>query len=156
MQELVIFIGLQGSGKSTFYNDKFAATHQLVSKDRLRNNSHRQQRQMQLLAEHLSAGQSVVIDNTNPTTDDRLPLIEEGHRVGAQIVGYYFSIPLKICMERNQHRKGIARVPDVAIFATNKRLCPPSYEEGFDQIYVVTINPEEQCIITFEDNSHGP
>jgi len=31
--ELVIFIGLQATGKSTFYRARFAATHVLVSKD---------------------------------------------------------------------------------------------------------------------------
>jgi hypothetical protein len=30
-------------------------------------------------------------------------------------------------------------VPDVAIFATRKRLVPPSYAEGFDQLYAVHI-----------------
>jgi predicted kinase len=31
--ELVIFIGLQASGKSTFYHERFARTHVHVSKD---------------------------------------------------------------------------------------------------------------------------
>ena len=36
--ELAILIGLQASGKSTFYRRHLAATHALVSKDRFRNN----------------------------------------------------------------------------------------------------------------------
>jgi len=36
--ELIIFMGLQASGKSTFYRSRFAATHAYVSKDMLRNN----------------------------------------------------------------------------------------------------------------------
>ncbi len=32
--ELVLFVGLQGSGKSTFYRAYFAASHDLVSKFR--------------------------------------------------------------------------------------------------------------------------
>ena len=36
--ELVIFVGLQASGKSTFFRERFATTHELVSKDLLRNN----------------------------------------------------------------------------------------------------------------------
>jgi predicted kinase len=36
--DLVILIGLQGSGKTTFYRTHFAATHEQVSKDRFRHN----------------------------------------------------------------------------------------------------------------------
>jgi hypothetical protein len=31
------------------------------------------------------------------------------------------------------------RVPDVAIYATRKKLALPSYAEGFDMLYVVRI-----------------
>src|SRR5262245_21129694 len=66
--ELVIFIGLQGAGKSTFYRERFAATHAYVSLDRLRNTPSRpRQRQTELVAMALAAGQSVVVDNTSPT-----------------------------------------------------------------------------------------
>ena len=69
--ELVIFVGLQGAGKSTFYRTFFASTHDLVSKDRLRNNRKPARRQVHLIEEALAAGRSVVIDNTNPTAEDR-------------------------------------------------------------------------------------
>jgi predicted kinase len=36
--ELIILIGLPASGKSTFAQQHFAATHDYVSKDRLRHN----------------------------------------------------------------------------------------------------------------------
>jgi hypothetical protein len=35
---------------------------------------------------------------------------------------------------RNRGREGKARVPDVAILATAKRLVPPTLAEGFDEI----------------------
>ena len=38
---------------------------------------------------------------------------------------------------RNRGREGKARVPDVAIFTTRKRLVPPTIEEGFDEVVVV-------------------
>ena len=37
--ELIILIGLQASGKSSFYKSHFVDTHVRVSKDLLRNNS---------------------------------------------------------------------------------------------------------------------
>jgi predicted kinase len=151
MQELIIFVGLQGAGKSTLYQERFAATHMLVSKDQLHNTRNKQRQQMQLLMEYLEAGRSVVIDNTNPTEADRAPLIAEGKRIGAQVIGYHFAIPLGICLARNRQREGSARVPDIALYATAKRLVPPQETEGFDAIYSVTLDTTGQRIILPEN-----
>ena len=43
------------------------------------------------------------------------------------------------CLERNQARAGRARVPDVAILATARKLERPRAEEGFDQLYTVRL-----------------
>jgi signal recognition particle GTPase len=56
--ELVIFVGLQASGKSTFFRERFATTHELVSKDLLGNNKNRNRRQAQLIEVALRAGSS--------------------------------------------------------------------------------------------------
>jgi predicted kinase len=141
--ELVLFIGVQGSGKSTFYRQRFAATHDHISLDRLRNvTPHPRRRQEQLLAEALAAGRSVVVDNTSPTPAVRAPLIALGRAHGATIVGYYFVTPLADALARNRRREGRERVPDVAIYATAKKLVPPSYAEGFDRLYAVRIGED--------------
>ena len=138
--QLVIFVGLQASGKSTFFLGRFAATHEHVSKDLLRNNRDRNRRQGQLIEAALRAGRSVVVDNTNPTAEDRRPLVELGRQFGAGVVGYYFDSGVRDCLARNARREGRARVPDVAVFATAKRLVPPSRNEGFDELYRVRLN----------------
>jgi len=135
--ELVILIGLQASGKSTFFQAHFALTHQHVSKDLLRNNSNPARRQRQLIEEALRAGRSVVVDNTNATRQARRELIDLGHSYAARVAGYYFEARLKQSLERNQARQGKARVPDVALFTTLKRLERPSFDEGFDQLFFV-------------------
>lgn len=135
--ELIIFIGLQASGKSTFFHKYLAATHVLVSKDLMRNNRNRARRQAELVEAALQEGCSVVVDNTNPTVEDRASLIELGHLYSAQILGYYFESKVKDCLERNQQRSGKARVPDVGIYATIKKLVPPTYSEGFHQLFYV-------------------
>lgn len=131
--ELVIFVGLPASGKSTYYLENFAATHVHVSKDLLPRGA----RQEVLIAKALAAGKSVVVDNTNPSAEARKPLIELGRRHGARIVGYFFEIDVKAALMRNRGREGKARVPDVALFVTKKKLAPPSYDEGFDELHVV-------------------
>ncbi|WP_207955865.1 AAA family ATPase [Rubrobacter marinus] len=59
-------MGLQASGKSTFYRERLAGTHAHVSKDLFRHNKDRNRRQAQLVREALRSGRSVVVDNTNP------------------------------------------------------------------------------------------
>lgn len=135
--ELIILIGLQASGKSTFFRQDWAATHELVSKDLMRNNKNRARRQAQLVEAALQAERSVVVDNTNPTIEERASLIELGKRYNAQILGYYFQSKVSDCLERNQQRTGKARVPDVGIYATAKKLVLPAYAEGFHQLFYV-------------------
>jgi predicted kinase len=144
--ELVIFVGLQASGKSSLFRERFAATHELVSKDLFPNNKNRNRRQAQLIEAALEAGSSVVVDNTNPTVEDRRPLIELGRELGAKVVGHYFDSTVRGCVGRNRRRTGKDRVPDVAIFATAKRLVTPSYSEGVDDIFRVRVTGDS----TFE------
>jgi len=135
--ELIIFAGLPGSGKTTYYQEHFAATHVHVSKDLMPNARDRDTKQLMQIEKALAAGQSVVVDNTSPSRDARAPLIAAGRKHGARIVGLYFDVPVQAALARNRAREGRGRVPDVAIFVTKKKLVPPSIEEGFDEVRVV-------------------
>jgi predicted kinase len=137
--ELVVFVGLQGAGKSSFYRARFADSHDLVSKDRFPNNRNPSRRQRQLVELALAAGRSVVVDNTNPTVEERAELIALAHSFGACVVGYYFESRLADCLERNRRREGKERVSEVALYATRKRLCCPSPAEGFDRLCYVRL-----------------
>ena len=137
--ELVIFVGLQAAGKSSLYRARFADTHILVSKDLLHNVRDRQARQMALIERALRHGESVVVDNTNPRIEDRSPLIATGRSFGARIIGYHFEAGLHDCLRRNALRQGRARVPDVAIYATARKVEPPSGAEGFERIFTVRL-----------------
>lgn len=140
--EVVLFVGLQGAGKSTFYRTRFEPTHVLVSKDRFRNNRRPQRRQMLLIEEALREGRSVVVDNTNPTVEDRAAVVTLARSFGARVVGFYFDESLEDCLERNRGRTGKHRVPDVALYATANRLQPPTLDEGFDRLQRVVLTPE--------------
>jgi len=135
--ELVIFVGLPGSGKSTYYFANLAATHAHVSKDLMPNARRRDDRQTIAIENALAAAQSVVVDNTNPSLAIRAPLIALGKRHDARIIAYYFECSVRTALMRNRQREGRGRVPDVAIFVTQKKLQPPTTEEGFDEVHVV-------------------
>ena len=145
--EIVLLIGLQGSGKSTFYRSRFASTHVLVSKDLLRNNRRPQRRQMKLIEEALGEGRSVVVDNTNPTPEDRAPIIAAARAFGAEVVGFVFDVPFDECLERNRGRVGRAQVPDAALYITRARMRRPTVDEGFDRLHRVSTAPGDEFTI---------
>ena len=142
MTELIIFVGLQGSGKTTYYQQNFAATHVHVSKDLMKTARNSDAKQRLMIEAALAAGQSVVVDNTNPTPAIRQPLIEIAKRHGARVAAYYFDVPVKVAVARNRQREGKARVPDVAIYVTAKKLKPPIFQEGFDEVRVIAAQLE--------------
>lgn len=135
--ELLVFVGLPAAGKSTYYRAHFAATHVHVSKDLMPNNRDRERRQRTLIEQALAGGKSVAVDNTNATPAVREPLIALGRRFGARVIGYYFESNVRLSIVRNEQRDGAARVPNVAIFITQKKLVPPSLAEGFDEVHVI-------------------
>jgi predicted kinase len=136
--ECVILIGLPAAGKTTFFRERFAATHAHISKDLWPNAAGRDARQRRLADDALAAGRSIVVDNTNPTVADRAPLIAIARRRGARVVGYFFDIPTRAAVARNAARAGREKVPNVAIFTVAKRLERPTRAEGFDALYRVT------------------
>jgi predicted kinase len=151
MVELVVFSGLQAAGKTSFYRERFADTHVHVSKDTWPNARKREERQRRLIDEHLRAGRSVVVDNTNPTPVEREPLIAIGRAVGARVTSYAFVVSVEEAVRRNAGREGRARIVDVGIYAVAKRLVRPGHGEGFDGMFevcltesgfVVTVAPE--------------
>jgi predicted kinase len=145
--ECVILIGLPASGKSTFVRERFAGTHDHVSKDLLRNNRRPERRQEQLITEAFQAGRSVVVDNTHPSVASRAPVIALARAHGVEVVGYLFATEVGDALRRNRARDRAARVPDVAIFTARKRFELPTLDEGFDRLFTVRLNEGER---TFE------
>jgi len=137
MVELAILVGLPGSGKTSFYRARLAATHALVSKDLLGRAADKGRRQLELVQRELRAGRSVAVDNTNPRATDRAPLVAAGRQAGARVVAYALDTPVGEALARNRGREGPARVPAVAVFVAAKRLEPPTRGEGFHAVFRV-------------------
>ena len=137
--ELIVFAGLQASGKTSFYRERFATTHVHISKDAWPNARNKELRQRRLIDEHLRAGRSVVVDNTNPTPAVREPLIAIGRALGARVSSYSFVVTVEEALRRNAGREGRARIPDVGIYAVAKRLVAPGEDEGYEQRFEVRL-----------------
>ena len=140
--EVVILIGPQASGKSSFYLDKFFNTHIRINLDMLKT----RHREKLIFEACLAAKQSVVIDNTNPTRQDRARYIEPAKSHAFSVSGYYMMTSLEDCLERNKTRADDLAVPEPAIKATWKRMEKPQLDEGFDDLRAVRAY-EGDCIV---------
>ena len=141
--EAVIFIGIQGSGKSTFYKEKFADTHVRINLDMLRTKN----REKILLEACLEAKIKFVVDKVNASREERARYINEARRFGFRVLGYYLRTDLMAALERNRRREGKARIPDKGLFDSLKRLEIPGYDEGFNELYYVWIDEGNRFVI---------
>jgi len=137
--QIIIFIGIQASGKTSFYQDRFFNTHVRISLDLLKTR-HREQ---EFLDACFRTGQRFVVDNTNPTIEDRKRYIEPAKVAAFEIVGYYFESKIKTAVERNDKREGKQRIPVKGVLNTYHNLQIPSYDEGFDKLFFVRILPDK-------------
>ncbi len=131
----MIFVGLQGAGKSTFYKERFFDTHLRISLDLLKSR-HREKRCLTMCVE---TGQRFVVDNTNPTRAERAVYIQAAKNAGFWVVGYYFQSRVEDCKRRNEQRPVGRQVPLRGILGTAGRMELPSVEEGFDALHYVRI-----------------
>lgn len=131
--EAVIFMGIQGSGKTTFYCREFLKSHIRINLYMLKT----RHREKLLLDACIEMKQSFVVDNTNPTRDDRKRYIEPAGKNGFRIIGYYFSSVPSECLERNRKRVEGERIPEPGIRGTNSRLELPDRSEGVDELHYV-------------------
>lgn len=133
--QAVIFIGVQATGKSTFFKERFADTHVRINLDMLRT----REREKIILEACLKAKQSFVIDNTNPTPFDRQRYIPLARDAGFEVIGYYFASKIADVLKRNEQRQGSQRIPQGGVTRTYSRMQIPSMSEGFDRLYYVRI-----------------
>ncbi|KAF0815348.1 hypothetical protein IGB42_00429 [Andreprevotia sp. IGB-42] len=131
--ELVIFIGGQGAGKSTYYKSHFFDTHLRINMDML-NTRHREHL---LLQACMAMKQRCVIDKINATVAEREKYIRLAHAHHFKVIGYYFDSPIEDLLRRNSQRSGKANIPEIGIRGTLKKLVAPAFAEGFDEIHHV-------------------
>jgi len=128
--EAIILIGIQASGKSTFYKNRFFNSHVRISNDLLRT-KHRVAR---LLAYCFETGMSFVVDNTNVERSTRAVCVEQAKARGYRVIAYYFEPDVERSTVWNSGRVGKENIPLKGILGTYKRLEAPLQSEGFDDL----------------------
>jgi len=162
--ELVIFIGIQASGKTTYYRRRLAGEYSHVSLDNWRGKGAvRVKERAAVMAALVAAADSegairgVVVDNTNVTAAARRRYFacagDFARQAGRPVrfVAFFFDADLPACLARNQRRPPPNQagpgtpyfVPPPAIAAFARQLEPPRFDEGFDRIVRVRIAGED-------------
>ena len=132
--EAVIFCGIQATGKTTFFKERFFKTHIRISLDQLNTRN----KELRFIETCILTFHPFVIDNTNPSQQERAKYIAIAKANKFKVTGYYFQSKLADALERNRQRSAEENIPEIGIRGTFKRLNLPSLEEGFDELYYVT------------------
>jgi predicted kinase len=136
--EAIVLCGVQASGKTTLYRDRFLATHVRISMDLLRTRT----REAAFLALCLEMHQPFVVDNTNPTPAERRRYVGPAREAGCRVIGYLVEVDPAIALARNAERAGRARVTERGVVGTARRFIRPSPGEGFDELWHATAAPD--------------
>ena len=143
--EMILLIGLPGSGKST-WAERFAANRKyivIVSSDKIREELYGDEATQgdnnkifslvrERAEEALKDCKDVIIDATNMTIKDRSAYFDIAKTYEADVIGVLFDIPVEECKLRNSKRDRV--VPDFVYDKMMKRYEHPQMSEGFAMI----------------------
>ena len=130
--EAVILCGVQGSGKTTLYRERFLDAHVRVSMDLLRTRA----REEAFLNLCLQTQQRLVVDERrNPTRADRRRYVQPDHARGFKVTGYLVEVDAS---EAPTRATAGARAGGARARGRHDRHGPPAdpstLEEGFDDV----------------------
>lgn len=132
-QELIIMVGYPGSGKS-YYVENYILQHnyKYISRDVLKTKS----KVIKVLKESIIAGQSVVLDNTNPSKDIRKEYIQIAKDNNVKCRCIVFNTSFNHSYHNNMYRmvKTGKKVPIIAYRIYKKKYEDPKLNEGFYKI----------------------
>ena len=147
---LYISCGVPGSGKSTFLKKNVGKNEAIISRDEIRFSllkegeeyfSHEDEvfkHFVNIITEHINAGINTYADATHLNSSSRAKLTDALLEAGCQpkdVQAILFDVPIDICLERNEKRKGTkAYVPREVIRRMYESL---TYPIEFSHVWIV-------------------
>ena len=125
--EIVIFVGMPGSGKSSYYND-YLTNHINIEQDKLIT----RQKVLKQLNASLKTGNSIVINATNPSQEDREEFYRKALEHNYKIKVLYF-----IINGTGFNKLREKPVPTIVYHKYFKKLDPPTIENTPGELFYV-------------------
>jgi bifunctional polynucleotide phosphatase/kinase len=125
-QEIIILVGYQASGKSTFAANKFS-TYTILSGDVLKTLP----KMLKEGKKFLNEGKSIVFDATNPKKENRAKIIELANEYKIPVRCFVFNVDIETAMEYNTKRMNETgkKVPKISFYVFRKNYVKPTKEE---------------------------
>jgi len=141
---LFLLVGLPGSGKTTWANNKPKNKYAVISMDELakmfRNlpKEKRREFEINISKEHLQKGTNVILDKMLMSSESRKKVIDALRPYANKIFVILFNVPLLKCLERNNKRDDYAKVSDKSYIKHIKKFeYPNKKKEGYDELIEV-------------------
>lgn len=150
---LYISCGVPGSGKSTFLKEMKEKNEVIISRDDIRFSllkegeeyfAHEKEvyeKFTVLIRDYINKGINVYADATHLNEKSRYLLLKKLKNKGckpSEINAIYFNVPIDICIERNNTRKGTKTyVPEDSLRNMYSTFTFPEFFEGFSNIWEV-------------------
>ena len=146
--DMILFTGIQATGKSEFYKRYFYKTHIRINLDMLKTRN----RERILIDACFAAKQPFVVDNMNLTAAERRHYIESAKNHGFEVIGYYFKSAIHEAISHNEQREGKEKVPLPALRSAHAKLELPSMAEGYGKLFYVQIKDNNFIIEEYQDD----
>jgi len=149
MAKLIMLIGIQGSGKTTYSKELSKEYNaEVVSTDKVRQTypgiveSEVFPTVYKLCAEKLKEGNNVILDATHITPKVRKRTFDalDQYEVEYEKIAFYMDTPVEECIKRVDIRNKNPEelfIPLEVIESYGKNLIVPTKEEGFSEIYII-------------------
>lgn len=159
-KELYVMVGCPGAGKDYWiehHKNGFEGNVGIISRDKIRYSklkegedyfSHESEVFRDFCSqinESLVKNDVTIVNATHLNRPSRYKLFKNIKcPAGTRRIAMVINTPLKTCLEQNARREGLAKVPEDQLKNMFENLTIPSLEEGFDTVYIYSINGERE------------